>query len=55
MTCDAPPFNAIDKVPLTRPTAIGLKVTLIVQLAPGASEVPQLFVCVNTLGVAVIC
>ncbi len=34
--------------------AVGLNVTLMVQLAPGASELPQLFVCVYTLGAAVI-
>lgn len=43
--CGAAPFNAIDSVPFTSPVAMGVKVTLIVQLAPGASELPQLLVC----------
>jgi hypothetical protein len=30
------------------PLAIGLKVTLIVQLAPAANELPQLWVCANS-------
>jgi hypothetical protein len=32
------------------PVVIGLNVTVIAQLAPVASEVPQLFVCANSLG-----
>jgi hypothetical protein len=31
--------------PVRVPTVVGVKVTLIVQLAAAASEVPQLFVC----------
>ena len=54
ITCEAFPFNAMDRVPFTSPVAVGLKVTLMVQLAPGASVLPQLFVCVYTLGAAVI-
>ena len=34
------------------PLAEGLKVTLIVQLAPAATELPQLLVCVKSLGFA---
>jgi len=32
------------------PALVGLKLTLIAQLAPAASKVPQLFVCVNCAG-----
>jgi len=32
------PFNPIDKVPLTVPVFVGVKVTLTVQLAPGATK-----------------
>ena len=49
------PFHPIDKVPLTAPVFMGVKVTLAVQLAPGATEAPQVLVCVYTLGLAVIC
>jgi|ERR1017187_2025614 hypothetical protein len=37
---------AID--PLRVPVAVGVKVTLIVQLAPASTEVPQLFICVKS-------
>jgi len=32
-------------VPLRVPVAVGVKVTLIVQFAPAATDVPQLLVC----------
>ena len=35
-------------VPLRVPVAVGVKVTLIVQLAPAASELPQLSVCAKS-------
>ena len=34
------------------PETVGVKVTLMAQLAPAATEVPQLFVCVNSLALA---
>ena len=34
------------------PLAVGVKVTLMVQLESGASEAPQLFVCANSLAFA---
>ena len=34
------------------PLAAGVKVTLIVQLAPAATELPQLLVCAKSLGFA---
>jgi hypothetical protein len=37
------PFKPIDKVPFTPPFWVGVKVTLIVQLAPAESDVRQLF------------
>ena len=46
ITCDAFPLSPMDSVPFTNPTAVGVNVTLIVQLAPGASELPQLLLCV---------
>jgi hypothetical protein len=39
---------------LRAPIAIGVKVTMIVQLEPSASEVPQLFVCVKSVLLPVI-
>ena len=33
------------KVPVRLPVAVGVKVTLMTQLAPAATEVPQLLVC----------
>jgi hypothetical protein len=35
--------------PLRAPEAVGLKLTVTVQLAPTARLVPQVFVCVNSL------
>ena len=37
-------LSAMLRVPLRVPVAVGVKVTLIVQLAPAATLVPQLFV-----------
>lgn len=39
-------------VPLRAPTALGVKVTLIVQLAPNVTDVPQLFYCEKSAVVA---
>ena len=43
---NALPLRAIESLPVTFPCCVGVKVTLIVQLAPGATEVPQLLVWV---------
>lgn len=37
--------SAMDKVPVRLPDAVGVKVTLTVQFAPGAKEAGQLLVC----------
>jgi hypothetical protein len=37
-------------VAVLEPVLVGLNLTLIVQLAPAATEVPQSFVCVNCKG-----
>lgn len=39
-------FEVTVSVPVRLPFAVGVNVTLTVQLAPPASEVPQLLVCV---------
>jgi hypothetical protein len=43
----APPPAATLSVATFEPVLVGLKLTVIVQLAPAATEVPQLFVCAN--------
>jgi hypothetical protein len=48
-------FNPISNFPETVPGWVGVKVTLTVQLAPGASEAPQLFVATKAAEVVVIC
>jgi hypothetical protein len=42
------PLSEIVIVPDRRPTAVGAKVTVIVQLLPDPSDAPQLFVCVKS-------
>ncbi len=37
-------LSVIDSVPVRVPVAVGVKVTLMVQLAPAATEAPQVFV-----------
>ncbi len=37
-------LSVIDSVPVRVPVTVGVKVTLIVQLAPAATEVPHVFV-----------
>jgi hypothetical protein len=37
-------LSVIVRVPLRVPFAVGVKVTLMAQLAPAATEVPQVFV-----------
>jgi len=37
--------SVIVRVPVRAPVVVGVNVTLILQLAPAASEVPQLFDC----------
>lgn len=44
----------MDKVPGIDPFCVGLKVRVIMQLSPGASDDPQWLVPVQTLGSAVI-
>jgi hypothetical protein len=40
-------LSVIVSAPTIVPVAVGVKVTLIVQLAPAANPVPQVFVCAN--------
>ena len=40
-------LSVIESDPIIEPAFVGLKVTLIVQLFPGLTVDPQLFVCVN--------
>ena len=40
--------SATLNVPLRVPVAVGVKVTLIAQLAPAATELPQVFVCAKS-------
>jgi hypothetical protein len=44
----APPPAVTRSMASFAPVVVGLNVTLIAQLAPLASEVPQLFVCANS-------
>ena len=46
----APPPAITLSVAALEPVVVGLNLTLIVQLAPAATEVPQSFVCVNCKG-----
>jgi hypothetical protein len=46
----APPPAVTTSVATFEPVVVGLNVTLIAQLAPAATEVPQLFVCENCKG-----
>ena len=46
----APPLAVTLSVATFEPVLVGLNVTSIAQLAPGASEVPQLLVCANWKG-----
>jgi hypothetical protein len=46
----APPPALTMSVAALEPVLVGLNLTLIVQLAPAATEVPQSFVCVNCKG-----
>jgi hypothetical protein len=49
--CGLPgPLSVIDSVPVRVPIAVGLKLTLIVQLAPAANELPQVLVWAKSLG-----
>jgi len=50
VTCCGLPvaLSAIDSVPLREPVAVGVNVTLIVQLDPAARLVPQVFVCAKS-------
>src|SRR5258708_3493542 len=41
-------FPPTERVPLSPPRMVGVKVTLMEQLAPTASEVPQLLVCAKS-------
>src|SRR5258708_19057470 len=41
-------LSATDSVPLRFPICVGLKVTLTVQLAPAANELPQVWVCAKS-------
>jgi hypothetical protein len=54
MILGAFPFSPMDNVPEIDPFCAGLKVTLIVQLNPGANDDPQLLVSVYTVGAVVI-
>ena len=48
------PLSVTTKFPPTEPAVVGLKVTLIVQFAPAANDVPQLFVAENLAGGAML-
>ena len=49
--CGLPPaLSVIFRVAERLPLAVGVKVTVNVQLAPAATEVPQLLVCVKSPG-----
>src|SRR5579863_2873146 len=41
-------LSATETAPVRTPAAVGLKVTVIVQLAPAAIELPQLLVCAKS-------
>ena len=41
-------LSVTDSVPVRFPICVGLKVTLTVQLAPAASELPQVWVCAKS-------
>jgi hypothetical protein len=44
----APPLSEMPRVAFRVPVAVGLKVTVMVQLAVAATELPQLLVCVKS-------